>query len=61
MIPNHDEDLVVLIATADRRVERHRIRAWDTEDGGPLVLDSFGGLVAGKLLGTVRGVEGNDR
>lgn len=61
MIPNHDEDLRVLIATADRRVERHRLRAWDETDGGPLVLDSFGGLVAASLLGAVRGVEGNDR
>lgn len=61
MIPNSDEDLVLLIATADRRVERHRIRAWDADSGGPLVLDSFGGLVAASLLGTVRGVEGNDR
>lgn len=61
MIPNTDEDLRVLIATVDRRVERHRLRAWDATDGGPLVLDSFGGLVAASLLGTVRGVEGNDR
>lgn len=61
MIPNHDEDLVILIATADRRVERHRIRAWDAEHGGPLVLDRFGGLVAASLLGTARGVEGNAR
>lgn len=61
MIPNDDPDLRVLIETAPGRIERHRLRAWDTEDGGPLVLDSYGGLVAAKLLGTVRGVEGNDR
>ena len=61
MIPNPDEDLVVLIEAEPRRVERHRLRAWDADSGGPLVLDRFGGLVAASLLGTVRGVEGNDR
>jgi len=59
MIANLDENLVVLIATTDRRVEHHRIRAWDADSGAPLVLDRFGGLVAASLLGTVHGVEGN--
>ena len=45
---------------ADRRVERHSLRAWDADSGGPLVLDSYGGLIAASLVGTVRGVEGND-
>jgi len=57
MIPNTDEALVLRIATADRRIERHRLRAWGAEDGGPLVLDPYGGLVAAKLLGTVLSVE----
>ena len=61
MIANFDESLVVLIEAEPGRVERHRLRAWDVDSGGPLVLDRFGGLVAASLLGTVRGVEGNDR
>lgn len=59
MIPNHDEGLFLRIETARGRTEVHPIRAWDTEDGGPLVLDQFGGLIAAKLLGTVLRVEGN--
>ena len=59
MIANFDENLVVLIETEPGRVERHRLRAWDADSGGPLVLDPYGGLVAASLLGTVRGVEGN--
>lgn len=61
MIPNSDENLVLQIETEPGRTERHLIRAWDTEDGGPLVLDPYGGLVAAKLLGTVRGVDGTER
>lgn len=57
MIANHDRDLHLVIETEPGRTEEHPIRAWDTEDGGPLVLDPYGGLVAAKLLGTVRGVE----
>ena len=61
MIPNPDEDLVVLIETEPGRVERHRLRAWDSTDGAPLVLDRLGGLTAASLLGPIRGVDGTDR